>query len=549
MRKNLIIPTISLTLILVAAGVLIYQNVRKPAVEMKEEKVEAKKDEEKVENGKNVVESKAPNVPPPSTTPTSPAPTQPAAPSPKPAATFSTYSNPQFSIKYPSKWELEVEGEAKALFYPPGVTRNLDQFSEAVIVSAFDITGAPFTDLTGYASFLTNTFGEAFKDYKLIETTSVPLGGQIGHKLVFSGITPDGRKVKTLNLVTLVDNTGYSIVYSVKEAVYSTHLKNVQEMIDSYRILGQIKSAIPEPAGPVTYSTYSGPSFSFQYPSNLVQENIEGGVNFFDSSSGFTLTATIIEISPEEQQLTLDEWGNQISSGYGSTLEKYTVTKEGNAVISDVTASLRNYTAEVNGRAFTGFLGVVIGNNKVYTLIAVAETSVYNMNLEQVQKFVETFIIKALPEAEVTPEPKVTYEAYSGYYFNVQIPSGWGNQGLGDGVVQFVPPEDDTGLIFFAICEEFDQLLTLDELANQIFANIDIENFKLINQGSGEISHRAGMSYKFSGDSNDIPQTGFLSLTTKDDRSYYTIVLTNSDLYIKNEEQIKTYIGSFIINR
>jgi len=453
MRKKLILPSIFITLILAGAGVLIYQNVRKSTEEKKEAKVEEKKEakveEKKDEVGRttfftnstsnvrscastscNVVGQYPQNtklelsyktledlpdwiegsftkkdgssqkvffskivlsLTPSPTSPTTPTPTKPA-PSPKPTATFSTYSNPQFSIKYPSHWKID-KGTTDTSFYQPGAIRDID-FEEDVSVSAIHTADFPFKDLNGFTTFMSNLFPEIFTDYKLTETTSIPLGGHLGHKLVFSGVTPDGLKIKGLAIVTVVDNTAYSILYFAKEGEYSTNLKNAQEMIDSFRVLGQ---AEPTPAPPapdlVNYSTYSGPSFSLQYPSKAVQENLDNGVSF-TTPARLAIVINEIEFTDDFKGLTIEEIGDIFSEGYAAAFGNFTVTKKGTALISGVKSSLTNFTAEINGSAITGFSGIIVKNDKIFSLFTLADPDVYAASIEQVQKLVETFTIK-----------------------------------------------------------------------------------------------------------------------------------------------------------
>jgi len=151
---------------------------------------------------------------------------------PKNTSSYLTYSNRSagISIQYPSSWQKQ-EGTAGGI-----VSFNVSGVPEM----SFTVTGTQ--DFSGKATTL-NDFSQdavsgiqSLTDFKLLNSTNSTLSGYPAKTLVFTykdnNLTPSKG---TLQL-TLVNRTGYGLLYQAEESIYPTYLGIAQNMTQSFNI-------------------------------------------------------------------------------------------------------------------------------------------------------------------------------------------------------------------------------------------------------------------------------------------------------------------------
>ena len=151
---------------------------------------------------------------------------------PKNTSSYLTYSNRSagISIQYPSSWQKQ-EGTAGGI-----VSFNVSGVPEM----SFTVTGTQ--DFSGKATTL-NDFSQdavsgiqSLTDFKLLNSTNSTLSGYPAKTLVFTYKDNNLTPSKGMLQLTLVNRTGYGLLYQAEESIYPTYLGIAQNMTHSFNI-------------------------------------------------------------------------------------------------------------------------------------------------------------------------------------------------------------------------------------------------------------------------------------------------------------------------
>jgi len=150
---------------------------------------------------------------------------------PKNTSGYLTYSNRSagISIQYPSSWQKK-EGSA------------------GEIVS-FNVSGLPSMSFTviaplnfaGTATTL-NEFSQGalptnLTNFKLLNSTNTTLSGYPAVKHVFTYMNDDGTTSVGMLELTLVNRTGYGLLYAATQDTYNTYVGIAQNITQSFNVL------------------------------------------------------------------------------------------------------------------------------------------------------------------------------------------------------------------------------------------------------------------------------------------------------------------------
>jgi hypothetical protein len=149
---------------------------------------------------------------------------------PKNISGYRTYSDRSvgISIQYPSSWQAK-------------------NGSGYEIVS-FNVSGSPSMSFTVYTqdfsgtSTTLNDFSQSalptnLTNFKLLNSTDTTLSGYPARKHVFTFMTFDGATAQGMLQLTLVNRTGYILLYVATQDVYPDYLGITQNMTQSFNVV------------------------------------------------------------------------------------------------------------------------------------------------------------------------------------------------------------------------------------------------------------------------------------------------------------------------
>jgi len=240
-KKSLITISFLAILVIIGAGVLIYRNTQKSAeqkqlaVEEKAEdvKIEEKKPEEKVDEEKSKEEVKEESVTP---TPTEKDTQQPkeqpkgVTPPPKPVVTYKTYSDSQFSIKYPSQWVVDASDSEIVAFYSPGKEKDPDiGFSVGINPNKEQQTPEENGDQA------MRGLPQISQNFVFTKKRSLMIGGGTGVTYEYSG-NFDNESITVFMAVISKNNRLYLFSFGGKTRLYNENREKIEIILDSFII-------------------------------------------------------------------------------------------------------------------------------------------------------------------------------------------------------------------------------------------------------------------------------------------------------------------------
>jgi hypothetical protein len=152
---------------------------------------------------------------------------------PKNTSSYLTYSNRSagISIQYPSSWQKQ-EGTAGGI-----VSFNVSGVPEMsfTVTGTQDFSGTA-TTLNDFSQDALTSLQQQLTDFKLNNSTNSTLSGYPAKKLVFTYANNDLTTSAGMLQLTLVNRTGYGLLYEAEESIYPTYLGIAQNMTQSFNI-------------------------------------------------------------------------------------------------------------------------------------------------------------------------------------------------------------------------------------------------------------------------------------------------------------------------
>ena len=186
-----------------------------------------------------------------------------AVPSPQPATSYLTYTNPvySFSINYPSDWQMNdapvanpsdpasppgFESKIDVVeFYSPGITRCIE--ARCVNVrTEMHVEVDPTPSTTKLDQYYTKDVAWIATNYP-IEVTApyarVELSGQLADRLGYH-LTTDTTDIRVLRAYTIINNTAFVLIfhahkpYSGEVDQYEEYFNTAEDMFNSFQVQG-----------------------------------------------------------------------------------------------------------------------------------------------------------------------------------------------------------------------------------------------------------------------------------------------------------------------
>jgi eukaryotic-like serine/threonine-protein kinase len=148
---------------------------------------------------------------------------------------FLTYQDSTLGIKidYPAGWTHELHAGSIVTFlasleshsntYPAGLGIKV-QHLKSKNISLNNITKIQIKNLT-----------QSHSDFKLIESTESKIGGNSGHKIVFTATDNKKNERKAMQIWALRGDKAYLITYKAEPGEYAKYLPLIQKMVDSFQ--------------------------------------------------------------------------------------------------------------------------------------------------------------------------------------------------------------------------------------------------------------------------------------------------------------------------
>ncbi len=151
---------------------------------------------------------------------------------------FKTYYNPVMGVQiiYPSNWsvfESENEGGSVRFISPITNTSNTSQGNLGIdVIDLFEPT-----NLTEYVNMNIMLSEMIITDYEVIESRETHIGIHPAHKIISTG-RQGIFNFKTMEFFVIEDNRVYMLTYFNDESNFNGSLDTVQQMIDTFEIVG-----------------------------------------------------------------------------------------------------------------------------------------------------------------------------------------------------------------------------------------------------------------------------------------------------------------------
>jgi serine/threonine-protein kinase len=97
--------------------------------------------------------------------------------------------------------------------------------------------GSGNTSLNEITKVQIKNLAQSHPDFKLTESTSSMLAGNIVHKIIFSATDNMKHERTAMQIRTLKGDNAYLITYKAEPGKYSKYLPTVQKMIESFQII------------------------------------------------------------------------------------------------------------------------------------------------------------------------------------------------------------------------------------------------------------------------------------------------------------------------
>ncbi len=144
---------------------------------------------------------------------------------------FETLDNEEYTIQYPSTWELNQSGQMGmkfGLFSPVGLYG--DQFRENVNLISQDISSQNL-DLTDFVNLSENQIKTMIAESSIQESKRV----NDFHKLVYSG-TMGQFKLKFQQYYWVVNGQAYVLTFTAERGEYDNYIGVAQQIMDSFQL-------------------------------------------------------------------------------------------------------------------------------------------------------------------------------------------------------------------------------------------------------------------------------------------------------------------------
>jgi len=150
---------------------------------------------------------------------------------PKSTPGYLNYTNRSagVAIQYPSSWNVTEGGvNITVLFTVPGTAVEFG-------VGTDDLSGVK-PSLDEYAQLGLSAMKENMTNFVVLNSTNTTLAGYPAHEFVVTAVST-GISMQFKIEVTIIDNTGYALVYGATTGVYPDYASTADNMIKSFHLV------------------------------------------------------------------------------------------------------------------------------------------------------------------------------------------------------------------------------------------------------------------------------------------------------------------------
>ena len=153
---------------------------------------------------------------------------------PKSTPGYLNYTNRSagVAIQYPSSWNVTEGGvNITVLFTLPGTAMGFS------VVQPEDLSGAKLP-LDEYAQLSLQNLKQnsSFTSVTLLNSTNTTLAGYPAHEFVFTAVET-GVTMQFKAEITIIDNTGYTLMYGATKGVYPDYAATADNMVASFHLV------------------------------------------------------------------------------------------------------------------------------------------------------------------------------------------------------------------------------------------------------------------------------------------------------------------------
>ncbi len=152
------------------------------------------------------------------------------------ASKYHEFTSPEynFSIKYPSDWQMVKPEQGAVVVFLSPKENDLDTFQANVNVVVQDLSAQSMT-LEQYAKLALDQLTGTFKDVDVVENAPTTVGKLSGHKLVYAAQGESPLKIMTV--MVLQDDVAYSIFFTSEFNKFDQYVAQINDVVNSFRLL------------------------------------------------------------------------------------------------------------------------------------------------------------------------------------------------------------------------------------------------------------------------------------------------------------------------
>jgi hypothetical protein len=146
-----------------------------------------------------------------------------------------------FSIKYPPDWQQEQRIGRVLTFKAPKDGSSSDTFPAALAITVKEVPAN--LSLSSITQTQLSTLKSLYPDINLLESGEITFAGRPAYKIVFTATDADQQFKKAMQIWFKEGTKAYLITYKADDYSYSKYLSTVEQMLNSFYIIGNSPSS------------------------------------------------------------------------------------------------------------------------------------------------------------------------------------------------------------------------------------------------------------------------------------------------------------------
>ncbi len=160
---------------------------------------------------------------------------QPAAIANTPVDDWKIIAKDNYSIKYPSTWELDTLKKGRSLFMVVSpLESDTDRYREAINLVTEDITGKGM-DMDAYVNASITGIKSVFTDYNQIEGKKIQVGSVEYYKLHYTA-KQNGNPIELEQWIRIDKDKAYILSFAMEYGKYNEHKEIGEKILSTFTI-------------------------------------------------------------------------------------------------------------------------------------------------------------------------------------------------------------------------------------------------------------------------------------------------------------------------